>query len=585
MFCISFVVVVVRSRLIGFDRRLEEAAKDLGATPLETFRLVTLPLIMPGIFAGAMLAFALSIDDFVISNFNSGTTVTFPLYIFGAFQRGGPGRGQLHRDDPLRDHGGGDGFHDLAAAAGRTAGGSAPRPARRRTVPTSLPKPPTVELRGRLASGRCGSRSAPGLRRWLRRACSGAGRPSRPPLWHDARRGLLRRRSSGRARGGRGGRRRRRRRGGWASSRRSRAREARVRPTMLLGADAVAGVAGGGEGAAAGQAGDGGRWVGEASIGPPQAWVRRAAARGRGSSRRGGRRSPRPPPRSTSERPPGPRAHRDPAAAPAEGDAAVRGGAEVVEQGAAVGDRARRRSSRSPRAASGTGSVRTMWEEATVSRPRSGPRRPLAAAPIASTARSARTRRRSVRASTPSAPSRAAHRRGLVDLDPVVAQPLARIPSARRAGCTVAALGADGAGAEGGRGAARLHLAGAERHDRLRARRARGRRPAPRSQAPSWAGAVDDLQVARRVGTRRRPPARRRRRRSGPPPPAAARAIASAARVAPALAHRGEREPHRVAEAAVAAARAAAADRFGLEQDDARLGLELRAGTRRSRAR
>jgi spermidine/putrescine transport system permease protein len=90
MFCISFVVVVVRSRLIGFDRRLEEAAKDLGATPLETFRLVTLPLIMPGIFAGAMLAFALSIDDFVISNFNSGTTVTFPLYIFGAAQRGIP---------------------------------------------------------------------------------------------------------------------------------------------------------------------------------------------------------------------------------------------------------------------------------------------------------------------------------------------------------------------------------------------------------------------------------------------------------------------------------------------------------------
>ena len=90
MFCISFVVVVVRSRLIGFDRHLEEAAKDLGANPFETFRLVTLPLIMPGIFGGAMLAFALSIDDFVISNFNSGTTVTFPLYIFGAAQRGIP---------------------------------------------------------------------------------------------------------------------------------------------------------------------------------------------------------------------------------------------------------------------------------------------------------------------------------------------------------------------------------------------------------------------------------------------------------------------------------------------------------------
>jgi spermidine/putrescine transport system permease protein len=90
MFCISFVVVVVRSRLIGFDRSLEEAARDLGATPFQTFRLVTLPLIAPGIVAGALLAFALSIDDFVISNFNSGTTVTFPLYIFGASQRGIP---------------------------------------------------------------------------------------------------------------------------------------------------------------------------------------------------------------------------------------------------------------------------------------------------------------------------------------------------------------------------------------------------------------------------------------------------------------------------------------------------------------
>jgi spermidine/putrescine transport system permease protein len=90
MFCISFVVVVVRSRLIGFDRSLEEAARDLGASSFATFRLVTLPLIMPGIFGAAMLAFALSIDDFVISNFNSGTTVTFPLYIFGAAQRGIP---------------------------------------------------------------------------------------------------------------------------------------------------------------------------------------------------------------------------------------------------------------------------------------------------------------------------------------------------------------------------------------------------------------------------------------------------------------------------------------------------------------
>lgn len=90
MFSISFVVVVVRSRLIGFDRHLEEAAADLGATPLATFRTVTLPLLAPGIMAAALLAFSLSIDDFVISNFNSGTTVTFPLYVYGVSLRGVP---------------------------------------------------------------------------------------------------------------------------------------------------------------------------------------------------------------------------------------------------------------------------------------------------------------------------------------------------------------------------------------------------------------------------------------------------------------------------------------------------------------
>ena len=90
MFSISFVVVVVRSRLIGFDRNLEEAAADLGASPLTTFRTVTLPLLAPGIVSAALLAFALSIDDFVISNFNSGTTVTFPLYVYGVSLRGIP---------------------------------------------------------------------------------------------------------------------------------------------------------------------------------------------------------------------------------------------------------------------------------------------------------------------------------------------------------------------------------------------------------------------------------------------------------------------------------------------------------------
>jgi spermidine/putrescine transport system permease protein len=84
MFNLSFVIVTVRSRLIGFDRSLEEAAQDLGATPFQTFRLITLPLIMPGVIAASLLAFALSIDDFVITNFNAGSTVTFPLFIWGA---------------------------------------------------------------------------------------------------------------------------------------------------------------------------------------------------------------------------------------------------------------------------------------------------------------------------------------------------------------------------------------------------------------------------------------------------------------------------------------------------------------------
>jgi spermidine/putrescine transport system permease protein len=84
MFNISFVVVTVRSRLIGFDRSLEEAAKDLGANGLQTFMRVTLPLIAPGVLAAALLAFALSVDDFVITNFNAGSTVTFPLFVWGA---------------------------------------------------------------------------------------------------------------------------------------------------------------------------------------------------------------------------------------------------------------------------------------------------------------------------------------------------------------------------------------------------------------------------------------------------------------------------------------------------------------------
>ncbi len=84
MFSVSFVVVTVRSRLIGFDRSIEEAAQDLGANGIQTFFRVTLPLIAPAVLAAALLTFALSIDDFVITNFNAGSTVTYPLYIWGA---------------------------------------------------------------------------------------------------------------------------------------------------------------------------------------------------------------------------------------------------------------------------------------------------------------------------------------------------------------------------------------------------------------------------------------------------------------------------------------------------------------------
>jgi spermidine/putrescine transport system permease protein len=90
MFNIAYVAVTVRARLAGFDRHLEEAAQDLGAGPWVTFLKVTLPLIWPGILAGGLLAFALSIDDFVITNFNAGTLQTFPLWVYGAVKVGIP---------------------------------------------------------------------------------------------------------------------------------------------------------------------------------------------------------------------------------------------------------------------------------------------------------------------------------------------------------------------------------------------------------------------------------------------------------------------------------------------------------------
>ncbi len=90
MFCISFAVVTVKARLVGFDRHVEEAAMDLGANEWTTFRKITLPLIAPAILAALLLCFAISIDDFVVTYFNAGTRVTFPLFVWGAARVGAP---------------------------------------------------------------------------------------------------------------------------------------------------------------------------------------------------------------------------------------------------------------------------------------------------------------------------------------------------------------------------------------------------------------------------------------------------------------------------------------------------------------
>jgi len=90
MFSISFVSVVVRARVLTLDRSIEEAAADLGASPWTTFWRITFPTILPAVMSGMLLAFALSIDDFVVTNFTAGTTVTFPLWIWGATRVGLP---------------------------------------------------------------------------------------------------------------------------------------------------------------------------------------------------------------------------------------------------------------------------------------------------------------------------------------------------------------------------------------------------------------------------------------------------------------------------------------------------------------
>lgn len=90
MFCLSFVIITVKARLSGLDDNLEQAAMDLYATESQTFWRVTFPLVFPGILAAALLSFSLSFDDFIISNLNAGQTVTFPMFVWGAAQRGVP---------------------------------------------------------------------------------------------------------------------------------------------------------------------------------------------------------------------------------------------------------------------------------------------------------------------------------------------------------------------------------------------------------------------------------------------------------------------------------------------------------------
>lgn len=90
MFCLSFVVVTVKARLHGLDPALEQAAMDLYANPWQTFWRVSFPLVFPGILAAALLSFSLSFDDFIITNLNAGQTVTFPMFVWGAAQRGVP---------------------------------------------------------------------------------------------------------------------------------------------------------------------------------------------------------------------------------------------------------------------------------------------------------------------------------------------------------------------------------------------------------------------------------------------------------------------------------------------------------------
>jgi spermidine/putrescine transport system permease protein len=90
MFCLSFVVVTVKARLAGLDSSMEQAAMDLYANEWQTFWRITFPMVFPGILAAALLSFSLSFDDFIVTNFNHGNTITFPMFVWGSAQRGIP---------------------------------------------------------------------------------------------------------------------------------------------------------------------------------------------------------------------------------------------------------------------------------------------------------------------------------------------------------------------------------------------------------------------------------------------------------------------------------------------------------------
>ena len=138
MFCVSFVVVTVKARLQSLDPRLEEAAMDLYANPTATFLRVTFPLVLPGIVAAALLAFSLSFDDFIITNFVSGDTTTFPKFVYVVLPARDPRPGQRHRLQHVPDRGAaGDPRpgHQLAPQV-LTAGAAAPQGCARRAWST-----------------------------------------------------------------------------------------------------------------------------------------------------------------------------------------------------------------------------------------------------------------------------------------------------------------------------------------------------------------------------------------------------------------------------------------------------------------